>query len=826
MAGLLPFIHAQWFTVGTSGVVPLGFGRIDFFAVGSTTPKAVFADYQGATSLGSSVTLDGVGHATIFLGAGLYRCILYDALGAVVDTIDGVGAGGGGVGSGASFNVATIAALKAITGQENGDVAVVEGYYAAGDRGGGMFFYASASSGADNGGTIISPNGSPSTGRWISLGSGDYTFRQFGAKGDSVTNDTAAVTRCLAAAAAAPANARANPGTYLVSGGTISVTGVRLTAEPGSQLYGAGASVIFAVGSFFDGQGERHFRALSSVDFSASNVYEIDPTWWYEYNSATALNLAVASAGSGKKAIRIRVPFDLVSTNVAIPSNVVLLRAGGTIAYTDAILTASNSNLPGSSVPFFLHAGGGTGYVTLADPIINVRWWGATGDGTTDDTDAMTQAFKCGNLRTIYVPAGTYKVSAQLPEVEFVFGDSMNTTTIFQAYTGGSADDAMVRVRSGAEKIGFDCPTPVFAPPTYRAPALRGTGGSVVMDSIRVRHNYYGIYLDGNGSVRNYSFAGSGYGIFATHALDAVTISDASFVPATDFPPTVQTWIQANGQAITVSGRSSLRAVHTDKYCYGLFSNGGSVSVSDSFFRCKQIQLLNCSEEVGLSNGVWMFTGSKFYPIDNSYDSYVLLNRSDVPGVEYPVRAIFDGCLFGNFARTAVMTYGVGVVTVQGSSFEQTGGIGPGPYLDPLVCAKNGADIIFANNYVNTANVLAGTSGKIQILGNRGINMYGDTSVLVVTNGSGGPNALGSVVFGEDNFFSGFVAAFVANIGGQTVYVGKTVLHHNPGLLDGALIPSWANTGDRLRCTSATTGRMMGVVAGTGGTWIAEPNFA
>lgn len=824
MAGLLPFIHAQWFTIGPSGVTPLAGGTIEFYAVGSTTPKAVFADYQGNTSLGSTVTLDGAGHATIFLGAGLYKCILKDSLGAIIDTIDGVGSGGGGVGSGASFNVATIAALKAVTGQQNGDVAVVEGYYAAGDRGGGSFFYASASSGADNGGTIISPNGSPPTGRWISLSTGDYTFRQFGAKGDGVTNDTTAVTRCIAASAAAPANARATPGTYLVSGGTISVTGVRLTAEPGSQIYGAGASIVFAVGSFFDGQGERHFRALSSVDFSASNVYEIDPTWWYEYNTAAALNLAVASAGSGKKAVRIRVPFDLVSTNVSIPANVVLLRAGGTIAYTDAILTAFNTNLPGSSVPFFLHTLAGTGYVTLTDPIINVKWWGATGDGTTDDTDALTQAFKCGSLRTLYIPSGTYKVTAQLPEVEFVFGDSMNTTTIYQSYTGASSDDAMIRVRSGAEKIGFDCPTPASAPPPYRAPALRGTGGSVTMDSIRVRHNYYGIHLDGNGVIRNYSFAGSGYGVFAIHALDAVTISDASFVPATDFPSDVQTWIQTNGQAITTSGRASLRAVHTDKYSYGLFSNSGSMSVSDSYFRCKQVQLLNCSETTGQADGIWMFTGTKFYPIDNSSASYVLLNRNDVPG--YPVRAIFDGCLFGNFARTAVMTYGVGVVTVQGCSFEQTGGRGPGPYLDPLVCAKNGADIIFANNYVNEVNVLAGTSGKIQILGNRGVAMYGAPAVLVVTNGSGGANALGSVVFGEDNFFTGDSAAFVANIAGQTVYVGKTVVLDNPGLLVGTSIPSWANTGDRIRCTSASSGRSLGVVAGTGGTWVAEPNFA
>lgn len=61
--------------------------------------------------------------------------------------------------------VTTIAALKALTGGQFPAV-FAQGYYTAGDPGAGIFYWSSASTATDNGGTIIQPTGG-GTGRWI-----------------------------------------------------------------------------------------------------------------------------------------------------------------------------------------------------------------------------------------------------------------------------------------------------------------------------------------------------------------------------------------------------------------------------------------------------------------------------------------------------------------------------------------------------------------------------------------------------------------------------------------------------------------------------------
>lgn len=69
-----------------------------------------------------------------------------------------------------------------------GYAVMVDGYYLPNDGGQGVFTYDSTSSATDNAGTIIAPtNGS---GRWLRQYSGPVSVRWFGAKGDSINNDT------------------------------------------------------------------------------------------------------------------------------------------------------------------------------------------------------------------------------------------------------------------------------------------------------------------------------------------------------------------------------------------------------------------------------------------------------------------------------------------------------------------------------------------------------------------------------------------------------------------------------------------------------------
>lgn len=128
----------------------------------------------------------------------------------------------------------SISALKAWSGPTDKTVAFVRGYYAAGDFGGGLYYYDSSSTGTDNGGTIINPTAAPATGRWLrQYDARHYSIKVFGAIGDGSTDDTAAI---VAAVAALP-----NGGTLFVPKGAYKVTSqIDLSAKTSICIEGEG----------------------------------------------------------------------------------------------------------------------------------------------------------------------------------------------------------------------------------------------------------------------------------------------------------------------------------------------------------------------------------------------------------------------------------------------------------------------------------------------------------------------------------------------------------------------------------------------------------
>lgn len=101
--------------------------------------------------------------------------------------------------------VDTIAALRATAAPTaaSSTLVLVKHYSTAGDGGGGEFYWDSASTATDNGGTIIKPTavavGDP--GRWMRVYSGSSDVRWFGARGDGVADDSAAIQAAIGVAA-------------------------------------------------------------------------------------------------------------------------------------------------------------------------------------------------------------------------------------------------------------------------------------------------------------------------------------------------------------------------------------------------------------------------------------------------------------------------------------------------------------------------------------------------------------------------------------------------------------------------------------------------
>lgn len=96
--------------------------------------------------------------------------------------------------------IPTVAALKAVSAPAKRVAVMLLGYYAIGDRGGGLFYWDAASNLSDDGGSVIQPNSAPATGRWKRAFDDRFVFEWFGAKVDDDTVDHAPILNAVCSA--------------------------------------------------------------------------------------------------------------------------------------------------------------------------------------------------------------------------------------------------------------------------------------------------------------------------------------------------------------------------------------------------------------------------------------------------------------------------------------------------------------------------------------------------------------------------------------------------------------------------------------------------
>lgn len=152
-----------------------------------------------------------------------------------------------------TFTVPSVAQLRlqSVAGLPAGTYIQSSGYYAPNDGGSAVYVWNSASTAADNGGTVIAPTG-VATGRWLMLYSGFLSVKCFGAYGNGVTDDSAAI---LAAEQAAVAASVVYPqiATIYFPNGIYIVKTVAILSAYGSTA--TGNTTDGAVGVRFRGEG-------------------------------------------------------------------------------------------------------------------------------------------------------------------------------------------------------------------------------------------------------------------------------------------------------------------------------------------------------------------------------------------------------------------------------------------------------------------------------------------------------------------------------------------------------------------------------------------
>jgi len=154
--------------------------------------------------------------------------------------------------------------------------------------------------------------------------------------------------------------------------------------------------------------------------------YEI---WVGDPKYGNTLQAAVTAIGQNQAALRIPAGTWRIGADLTIPANVTLKPERGAIL---TIATGSTLTINGTLEAglYSIFSCTGTGKVVMGAEVAKVpEWWGATGDGATDDTTALQTWATCGG--NLNLPKKTYKITAGIIVPQYAVIDGLGA--IYQA---------------------------------------------------------------------------------------------------------------------------------------------------------------------------------------------------------------------------------------------------------------------------------------------------------------------------------------------------------------------------------------------------------
>lgn len=275
LAMLLPSVFPKWFT--PAGDAVLAGGTLEFFAVGTTTPKSVYADYQQLSAIGNVVTLDGAGDATIFLGSGGYKVILKDSLGAQLDLVDGIfgTSGGSAVDSNATYGFFKVYNdLRALATAI--DVAYVAGRDEEGDGGEGWLQLQPGVVAHDDDGIFLAAAGGSI--EYKRIFDAVINPEWYGVRYAVSVDQSVALLRALNASAAVNFPVLATDRIFLAQNVAAPVGASLVTGQDAYFQANASVSLTFQAGTRFDGRGVAFSGTVQPI-FAAGTVDAIRLSW-------------------------------------------------------------------------------------------------------------------------------------------------------------------------------------------------------------------------------------------------------------------------------------------------------------------------------------------------------------------------------------------------------------------------------------------------------------------------------------------------------------------------------------------------------------------
>lgn len=491
LAMLLPSVFPKWFT--PAGDAVLADGTLEFFAVGTTTPKSVYADYQQLSAIGNVVTLDGAGDATIFLGSGGYKVILKDSLGAQLDLVDGIfGTGGSAaVDSNATYGFFKVYNdLRAISTAI--DVAYVAGRDEEGDGGEGWFQLQPGVVAHDDDGIFLAAVGGSI--EYKRIFDSAISPEWYGVRYAVSVDQSVALLQALSASAAVNFPVLVTDRIFLAQNVAAPVGASLVTGQDAYFQANASVSLTFQAGTRFDGRGVAFSGTVQPI-FAAETVDAVRLSWFGGSTPDDAF-AKFASAGTAEtQSLLVDVSLSLNSATTQAKQPVTFgggskltIAAGGALTIPMLVYRGTNQIFAGYDDPQTI------GFVTIGPDVVYPEWFGAVGDGATDDSGPVYAAARTGRLdltsATPYFLGPTW-ISASTPSPLRIIGGTLQLDTEKNLGTSGgvlSLEQTKVANVSGNWFAGASLHIlDSEYPATFTATAKSIIGGRITGDSLYPR---------------------------------------------------------------------------------------------------------------------------------------------------------------------------------------------------------------------------------------------------------------------------------------------------------------------------------------------------
>ena len=175
-----------------------------------------------------------------------------------------------------------------------------------------------------------------------------------------------------------------------------------------------------ATGARGDDEKAKFDSGLNRVDSRLANE-----KWLNDSLYSGDLGTAITTIGSAKTVLSIPAGNWPIAANLTVPANLTLKLAHGAVL-TIATGKTLTINGPLEAGPYQIFSCTGTGKVVMKAEAVKVpEWWGATGDGATDDTAALQAWATCGG--NLNLPKKTYKITAGIIVPQYAIIDGLGT---------------------------------------------------------------------------------------------------------------------------------------------------------------------------------------------------------------------------------------------------------------------------------------------------------------------------------------------------------------------------------------------------------------